>query len=768
MTTIGIDLGTYNSEVAYLRPDGKIDMLQAYHGGMTIPSFIEFDYNGEITKYGAPARDDFEANPNLVIWGLKRLFGRSYQSAKEEMDRFKYNMKENSDGSIAISIGNKRYTPVEITKMFLERIKKDCESPDINSIMAGKIITRAVISHPAYFDTQQIGTVRQIAQQVGFDSIELISEPEAAAIAYKDTIDFSKEPWVMVIDWGAGTLDIVIKRFFLRNGNPRIEIVSPPYGDPKFGGIDMDDILFKEAIRIYHLDDLTPIESNKIRSEIEKGKVELSNQKWTIRQAPYKIKSVDKAKPLKLKMARSDKDIPPNDKEGWIILENSINNILEKFKDHIHFSLSREGLTPDNIDQLILVGGPMFMPCVRRAIADIFKDNNKIQPRPDDLYKEDFILSVDPLEVVARGTAIYGGKGEVIGKDISIGNRQAQYEYGYAIRYEFVGDMQGVRKNLIPIRTPVSDVHIAKDKPIILRILSGNAIYISLLKGKETRDGMKYFKLGEYKFFPIVEDMLISKKLCAKSCHIQPILEMDKNLEVTIKIKDMFSTNEDIFTLKLSNHNDRDLINLPPDIDDIVRIQDETISDLRRMRKKKQKDDSKDDINNKSNGNDINYKGVAIVILALGALFFILTVNIMASILLIIILGICAYIILPRLSKKNRDICEETGDNDDDNDNDSDDIVSDPNREKYWITEDKVNSRRLEGEANIRFIEADMDSFKNYKDVMDHYNQLKTALKNMPDGPISKDRQKLYNDVGNAIEELRNILVNRDLIKERP
>jgi molecular chaperone DnaK len=130
MTTIGIDFGTYNSEAAYILPNGEVILLQAYHGptsqGYTIPSFIKFFANGKFEKYGEPARQDLSVAPHLVVWGIKRLLGKSYQKAKDEkeLDRFQYPIEKANDGSMLIPIGNKKCQPIEICKIFLEKLKR--------------------------------------------------------------------------------------------------------------------------------------------------------------------------------------------------------------------------------------------------------------------------------------------------------------------------------------------------------------------------------------------------------------------------------------------------------------------------------------------------------------------------------------------------------------------------------------------------------------------------------------------------------------------
>ncbi len=561
MTIIGIDFGTYNSEAAYMLPNGEVILLQAYHGptsqGYTIPSFIKFLANGEYEKYGESARQDISIAPHLVVWGIKRLLGKSYQKAKDEgeLDRFQYPIEKATDGSIVIRIGNETYTPVEISRIFLEKVKADCES-DFNPIRGN--ITKAIITHPAYFDSDKIEAVKAAGIMAGFSEIELIREPEAAAIAYKDVIDFKLEDsWTMVIDWGAGTLDIVITKFHLDDkGRPKIDTLFPPYGDNSLGGIDMDDALFEEAKSLYCLDNLTPRETKDIRSELEKGKIDVSTKPWILKPAIYKGRNI------MLKIARNEKELPPNeDKKGWIFVESVLNRpskkfrdgILGKFKTCILFALRSNGFQPDAINQLILVGGPMHMPCVRNAIANInenikedefgiFQDNEKVVSQLKKIEKEGF--PVNPFEAVVRGAAIYGSIG-VAGIEIS--KKQTPYGYGYLFSGRYgevlipIGITGGIQKQA---QGPLSNPSISP----------GESIPVSLLKSIKAPDGEKYYKIGDYEFVPIIAQT---------GAAFIPILEMDEDLIVSLTIKDLNSPNPP-FRLKLSKHQEIETIKPMP------------------------------------------------------------------------------------------------------------------------------------------------------------------------------------------------------------
>lgn len=572
MATIGIDLGTYNSEAAYVHSDGKVILLRAYHGetwqGHTIPSFIKFFPNGEFEKYGEPAREDLEIAPDRVVWGLKRLLGLSHQGAEEkkELHRFKYRVEKAADGSILILIGNKKYTPVEITTIFLKALKKDCES-DINPI--NERITKAIVTYPAYFG-DRVGALEDAVKAAGFDNYDLLREPEAAAIAYKDFIDFSSKQHAMVIDWGAGTLDIIVTRFSLDSkGIPRIESMCPPYGDNHLGGIDMDDALFDEAKRLYGLDALSLAEFGKIRSEIEKGKISLSTSPWVFQGASYK------GKPIRLKMARSEEDIPSaNDKDKWIVLDKVLKRkwgrfenggILGEFQKQVLFALESEGLSSNDINQLILVGGPMFMPCVRKAIAEVFQGNkNNIQPPLKEIEKDDFRFDVNPLEAVVRGVAIYGAqKYEKIKENekISVGPMLTAYGYGYVFD---AGAERETGNILIDREMTVPDEGYEKREEGSLSkpMAPGEAISISLLKKVKTTEGVKYYKIGDYKYNPYVGP---------EGPAFIPIVELDKHHNPTLKMEDQIS--KETFSLKLSNHGEVEIPEpIPPiPLDDVMK-----------------------------------------------------------------------------------------------------------------------------------------------------------------------------------------------------
>lgn len=537
MASIGIDLGTYNSAASYMLPDGKIVMLKAYHDttyqGDVIPSFLKFFANGELEKYGEPARQELEITPHLVVWGIKRLIGQSYQMAVDkreigENSRFGYPIEKAADGSIRIPLAlNKIYTPTDIIKMLLQKIKTDCEA-SFNPING--TITKAVVTHPAYFDGIQIKSIKEALRKdeilkTGFDEFELLSEPEAAALAYKDIISFVDNQYVLVIDWGAGTLDMVTAKFHLENGMPKITNVSPAYGDNRLGGIDMDDALMKEAQRLYHFDEMNPKIKSVLRVEIEKAKIDLSNKPWSIKFFLYKGKNV------RLKMAIDMESIPSGENtEDWILLESVLKEILAKFKKHLLHAV-RE-LTPLGIDQLILVGGPMYMQSVRNVIKEAFNENENVLVQLKKIEEEGFPVS--PLEAVARGAGIYASadRGRIKKDD----SRNA-YGYGYLV---------GITGEILICSGMKGGIEKQTKQPLSMLVLPGQEIPLSLLKEEDTSEGKKYYRRGDYTFNLVCGPLGTS---------FYPIVELDKDLIPILKIKDNNSPNPPL-TLSLSSHHD--------------------------------------------------------------------------------------------------------------------------------------------------------------------------------------------------------------------
>ena len=248
MAKIGFHFGTANSAASYRLPDGTIHVCQSRHGpfagAMTTPSFVRFNADGSVAKYGAAAYNELVHAPEYVVWGVTRLLGKGYQQARQNgaLQRFAYPIEESADGSIDIRIGVTRYKPLDVVRILLQCIKKDCEAP-FNPI--GAAVDEAVITRPAYFEPEAVTELKRAALDPPpgspngtpgrFRSVELLTEPEAAGNAYSPVLwsahDRQREKWVMTIVWSADTLDVVISRMCRDDtGVARVTSVFPPYG----------------------------------------------------------------------------------------------------------------------------------------------------------------------------------------------------------------------------------------------------------------------------------------------------------------------------------------------------------------------------------------------------------------------------------------------------------------------------------------------------------------------------------------------------------
>jgi molecular chaperone DnaK len=361
---IGIDLGTSNSAAAVLEA-GRPKIIPSAEGstlyGKSFPSVVAFTKDGQILV-GEPARRQAVSNPKGTVIKAKRKIGTN----------FKYN------------IYGKEYTPQQISAFILQKIKKDAEE------FLGEKVEKAVITVPAYFDDNQRQATKDAGQIAGLEVIRLVNEPTAASLAYG--LDKSeKEQKILVFDFGGGTLDVTIMDF----GDGVFEVKSTS-GDTNLGGTDMDEALMKYIIEEFKKDsgvDLNEDETalQRIREAAEKAKIELSTTLETEINLPF-ITSTDKGpKHLTMKISRS-------------LVEKLVDPIVERCKGPIEKALKDAKLSKNDIDKIILVGGPTRMPIVQKFVEDYIGKKAE--------------RGVDPMECVAQGAAIQAGvlSGEV--KDV--------------------------------------------------------------------------------------------------------------------------------------------------------------------------------------------------------------------------------------------------------------------------------------------------------------------------------------------------------------
>lgn len=377
---IGIDLGTTNSAMAYME-GGKPNIIANSQGGRLTPSIVAEDDKGEILV-GTPAKNQAVMNPDGTIYSVKRLIGRSWDDPEVVKDKklLPFEMRKASNGGIEVKMGEKWYTPQEISAKVLAKMKKDAED------FLGEKITEAVITVPAYFDDSQRQATKDAGKITGLDVKRIVNEPTAAALAYG--IEKGKDEKVAVFDLGGGTFDISI----LEMGDGVFEVLSTN-GDTHLGGDDFDQVIIDHLAEQFENKEGFDLRTDRtalqrLREGAEKAKIELSTTEETEINIPY-ITATDKGpKHLKEKLTRSE-------------LEKLTADLIAKTVEPCAKALKDAKLEKGDIDEVLLVGGMSRMPAVQKKVAEIFgKEPNK---------------GVNPDEVVALGAAIQGG---VLGGDV--------------------------------------------------------------------------------------------------------------------------------------------------------------------------------------------------------------------------------------------------------------------------------------------------------------------------------------------------------------
>ncbi len=361
---IGIDLGTSNSAAAVM-VGGRATIIPSAEGasayGKAFPSVVAFTEDGQLLV-GEPARRQAVTNPERTITAAKRKMGEAHKFKVDEKD----------------------YTPQQISAFILQKIKKDAET------FIGEPVEKAVITVPAYFNDNQRQATKDAGTIAGLEVTRIINEPTAASLAFGiDKED--QELKILVFDFGGGTLDVTIMDF----GEGVFEVISTS-GDTKLGGTDMDKVLsdhiaadFMKESGVDLSGDATAMQ--RLREAAERAKIELSTTLETDINLPFIAGDESGPKHLKMTISRA-------------MLEELVRPIVEKCRKPVEQSLSDGNLTADNIDKIIMVGGPTRMPIVQNFLEGVI--GKKIE------------RGIDPMECVAMGAAIQGAvlSGEI--KDV--------------------------------------------------------------------------------------------------------------------------------------------------------------------------------------------------------------------------------------------------------------------------------------------------------------------------------------------------------------
>ena len=379
---IGCDLGTGNSCIAVF--EGKEPVVIANsEGKRTTPSIVAYTKEGE-WKVGDAAKRQAIINPKNTVYSIKRFMGETYDQCKSEIERVTYDV-ENDNGYPKVKIGDRKYTPQEISARILQKMKKTAED------YLGTEVKDAVITVPAYFSDSQRQATKEAGEIAGLNVKRIINEPTAAALAYGlDKSD--KDMNIAVFDSGCGTFDISILNF----GGGVFEVLSTN-GNTHLGGDDFDQVIIDWLVDEFKKDegiDLKndPMAMQRLKDAAEKAKIELSSSMTTEINLPY-ISAVDGVpKHLVKNLTRAK-------------FEQLSHNLIEKHVEPCKKALADAKLDVKDIDEVILVGGTTRIPAIQKKVKEIFgKEPSK---------------GVNPDEAVAMGAAIQGA---VLNKEKGVGD----------------------------------------------------------------------------------------------------------------------------------------------------------------------------------------------------------------------------------------------------------------------------------------------------------------------------------------------------------
>ena len=373
---IGIDLGTTNSVVAVM--DGNEPTVIAnQEGDRTTPSVIAFT-DGDETIVGAPARNQRVTNPTRTVYSVKRFMGRRHSEVSSEEKMVPYEVKGKSDEYVKIGVGDKEFTPQEISAKTLRKLKEAAES------YLGQTVHKAVITVPAYFNDAQRQATKDAGQIAGLEVARIINEPTAAAMAYG--LDKTEsEQKIVVFDLGGGTFDVSVLELNDDDGMKVFEVISTS-GDTHLGGDDFDEVLinyvadeFKKSNAVDLRDDTMALQ--RLQEACEKAKKELSSAQSSDINLPFITADASGPKHLQMNISRAK-------------FEELVDPLVERCKTPVQQALKDAKLSPSDIDEIVLVGGSTRVPKVQAMVKSIFgKDPNR---------------GVNPDEVVALGAAIQG------------------------------------------------------------------------------------------------------------------------------------------------------------------------------------------------------------------------------------------------------------------------------------------------------------------------------------------------------------------------
>jgi len=369
---IGIDLGTTNSVVAVME-GSEPKVIPNEEGDRTTPSIVAWDEQGEVLV-GVMAKRQAITNPEGTIYSAKRFIGQRYEEAEKDVSRVPYKAVRMENGGVGFDVRRKTYAPPEVSAHVLRKLKKAAEN------YLGEPVTEAVITVPAYFNDSQRQATKDAGKIAGLEVKRIVNEPTAAALAYG--LDKDEEHLIAVYDFGGGTFDISI----LEVGDKVVDVVSTN-GDTHLGGDDVDEKVIDYLVTEFKKDTGIDVASDKmvlqrLKDAAEKAKIELSTKLETTVNLPFLTADASGPKHLNLRLTRAK-------------LESMIEDLIQKTLEPTKKALADAGKTPNDIDEIVLVGGSTRIPLVAETVKKFFgKDPHR---------------GVNPDEVVALGAAVQAG-----------------------------------------------------------------------------------------------------------------------------------------------------------------------------------------------------------------------------------------------------------------------------------------------------------------------------------------------------------------------
>jgi len=372
---IGIDLGTTNS-VAAVMEGGTPTVIPTAEGGRLCPSVVAFTKKGE-RLVGQTAKRQAIVNPENTVFSIKRFIGRRYEDTAIEREMVPYKVVRGpaNDPRVYIPVMDREYTPQEISAMILQKLKNDAEA------YLGEPVTQAVITVPAYFNDSQRQATKDAGKIAGLEVLRIINEPTAASLAYG--LDKKETETILVFDLGGGTFDVSI----LEVGEGVVEVKATS-GDTHLGGDDWDQRIINWLVEEFKKDQGIDLREDRqamqrLKEAAEKAKIELSTVMETEINLPFITADASGPKHLQMKLTRAK-------------LEQMTEDLVERCRGPFQQALSDAGLTPRDIDEVVLVGGATRMPMIQELVRELTGGKEPCR-------------GVNPDEVVAVGAAIQAG-----------------------------------------------------------------------------------------------------------------------------------------------------------------------------------------------------------------------------------------------------------------------------------------------------------------------------------------------------------------------